>query len=125
MTNGIIKAVDFRMQELARMVNPDKTTTVQMTVRIPETLKTKLDVISSFMSGTRNSLLVEFLEIACDEAIARIEDNPYMSGFLVNGLSISETLKRGGHTDIAGLDDYLHEIDIGSNSARNSSSAKS
>lgn len=116
MSNGIIEAVDFRMQAMAREADQSKDSTVQMTVRIPESLKTKLDVISNFIGGTRNSILVEFLEISCREAIERIEHNPYMSGLTVNGRTISEALEDGikgnRELDLPGLDDALHEVDM-------------
>jgi hypothetical protein len=113
MVSGIIEAVDFRMQAMAREADQSKDSTVQMTVRIPEGLKIKLDVISNFMGGTRNSVLVEFLEIACREAIERIENNPYMGGLTVNGQTISEALAEAMKgEDVPGLDDALHEVDI-------------
>lgn len=120
MSNGIIEAVDFRMQAMARQADQSKDQTVQMTVRIPESLKAKLDVISRFMGGTRNSILVEFLEIACNEAIERIENNPFMEHLTVNGQTISEAVHsamRGD--DIPGLDDAFHEVDIGVASPEN------
>lgn len=118
MSNGIFDAVDFRMQAMARRADESKDPTVQMTVRIPESLKTKLDVLSGFMGGTRNSLLVEFLEIACREAIERIQDNPYMDNLTVNGMTISVAVERAmknqGPNDLEGLfEDCLHEVDIG------------
>jgi hypothetical protein len=116
MNNGIIEAVDFRMQAMAREADQSRDATVQMTVRIPESLKIKLDVISNFIGGTRNSILVEFLEIACREAIDRIENNPYMSGLTVNDQTISEALEHGikgsRESDLPGLDDAFHEVDI-------------
>lgn len=116
MTNGIIEAVDFRMQAMAREADQSKDATVQMTVRIPESLKIKLDVISNFIGGTRNSILVEFLEIACREAIDRIENNPYMRDLTVNERTISEALEHGikgsRETDLPGLDDAFHEVDM-------------
>jgi hypothetical protein len=114
MSNGIIEAIDFRMQAMARQADQSKDSTVQMTVRIPESLKTKLDVISRFVGGTRNSILVEFLEIACNEAIERVENNPYMEHLTVNDQTISEALHaamRGD--DIPELSDAFHEVDIG------------
>jgi predicted transcriptional regulator len=112
MTNGIIEAVDFRMQAMAREADHGKDSSIQMTIRMPESLKIKLDVISNFMGGTRNSILVEFLEIACREAIERIETNPYMSGLTVNGRSISEALADASKGELADLDDALHELDV-------------
>jgi hypothetical protein len=118
MNNGIIEAVDFRMQAMAREADQNKDATVQMTVRIPESLKIKLDVISNFIGGTRNSILVEFLEISCREAIDRIENNPYMSGLTVNERTISEALEDGlkgnRELDLPGLDDAFHEVDMSS-----------
>ena len=92
MSNGIFEAVDFRMQTMARQADQGKDSSIQMTVRIPESLKIKLDVISKFLGSTRNSLLVEFLEIACKEAVERIQDNPYMESLAINGRSITEAL---------------------------------
>lgn len=114
MSNGIIEVVDFRMQAMARQADQSKDVSIQMTVRIPETLKIKLDVISDFMGGTRNSLLVEFLEIACKEAIERIENNPYVDGLKVKGKSISETVAEAMKgEELDGLNDIFHEVDIG------------
>jgi predicted DNA-binding protein len=114
MSNGIIEAVDFRMQALARQADQSKDASIQMTVRIPETLKIKLDVLSDFMGGTRNSLLVEFLEIACKEAIERIENNPYVSELKVKDKSISEAIAEAMKgEELEGFNDVVHAVDIG------------
>lgn len=114
MSNGIFDAVDFRMQAMARQADQSKDSSIQMTVRIPESLKIKLDVISNFLGGTRNSILVEFLEIACKEAIERIQDNPYMEGLTVNGKSITEALAQEmTEEELEGLNDALHEVEMG------------
>jgi hypothetical protein len=114
---GIIEAVDFRLQTMAREADSQAAQhipgTTQLTVRIDNDLKAELDVVASFLGSSRNALINEFLTIAVEEARLRIGDNPYISGLTINGKTIEQAvvaaLTAGGNP----IDDVVHDLVIG------------
>jgi len=113
MKTTVNDVIDFKMK--SRLAETDaKEATTQLTVRVPESLKVKLDVISDFIGGTRNSLLVELLEVACDEAIERINDNPYIEELSINGKTIYQAIEAAmkGDVEHPGLANADHEMEM-------------
>lgn len=108
----VSELIDFKMRCLD-LETQAKEATTQLTVRVPESLKVKLDVMSEFVGGTRNSLLIELLEIACDEAIERINDNPYIGNLTINGKTIHQAIEAAMKGEVAnpGLADAEHETE--------------
>jgi antitoxin component of RelBE/YafQ-DinJ toxin-antitoxin module len=115
--NGIIEAVDFRLQTMAREADSQAAQhipgTTQLTVRIDNDLKAELDVVASFLGSTRNSLIHEFLSIAVEEARLRIADNPYLSHLTVNGKTISEAVAAALTMQADPRADLIHDLEIG------------
>lgn len=115
--NGIIAAVDFRLQALAREADSQAPQhipgTTQLTIRIDNDLKAELDVVATFLSSTRNALINEFLTIAVEEARLRIGDNPYVSGMTVNGKTIEQAVVAAFAGEGAKTNDIIHDVIIG------------
>lgn len=115
--NGIIAAVDFRLQALARQADSQAPQhipgTTQLTIRIDNDLKAELDVVASFLSSTRNALINEFLTIAVEEARLRIGDNPYLSLMTVNGKTIGEAVAAAFAGEVDTSHDIIHDVIIG------------
>jgi antitoxin component of RelBE/YafQ-DinJ toxin-antitoxin module len=116
-SNGIIDAVDFRLQTILRDADSQAQKhipgTTQVTVRIDNDLKAELDVVARFLGSTRNALINEFLTIAVEEARLRIGDNPYISDMTVNGKTIGQATAAAlkGETDPSA--DLVHDLVIG------------
>jgi len=70
-----------------------KEETRQMTYRAPARLVSKLDAVALFLGVSRTAFMTEALEVASDEAIARIENNPVFSNMKINELTIREFLE--------------------------------
>lgn len=116
-SGGIISAVDFRLQTLARQADDQAPQhipgTTQLTVRIDNDLKAELDVVASFLGSSRNSLINEFLSIAVEEARLRIGDNPYIEGFTVNGKTIEQATVAALKGEVDPTADLVHDLVIG------------
>jgi hypothetical protein len=63
MQDSISKMVDYHLQNLVRSL-PDDEKAVQLTSRIPASLKIRLDLCASYLDLTRNSFLIDLLEAA-------------------------------------------------------------
>jgi hypothetical protein len=115
--NGIIDAVDFRLQTMAREADSQAPQhipgTTQLTIRIDNDLKAELDVVATFLGSTRNSLICEFLSIAVEEARLRIGDNPYLSHLTVNGKTIGEAVAAALTAEASPGADLIHDLEIG------------
>lgn len=72
--------IDFRLQQIARGWEEARAQsgTSQITVRISNDLKAKLDVVSDVLGMTRSALIAELLDAAVEEAIDRYDNNPYL-----------------------------------------------
>jgi antitoxin component of RelBE/YafQ-DinJ toxin-antitoxin module len=119
--NGIIDAVDFRLQQILREADSQAPQhipgTTQLTVRIDNDLKAELDVVANFLGVTRNSMINEFLTVAVEEARLRIGDNPYIEGLKVNGQTIQEATVAALTGGANPTDDLVHDLVIGKVSA--------
>jgi predicted HicB family RNase H-like nuclease len=115
---AVEQAVDYHLQTILRNVeeHQDKPLpgTTQLTVRIDNSLKAQLDVVATFLGTTRNGLINELLEAASEEAYIRIRENPYISDYKINGMSITETLVAAlsGKLDTT-TKDLVHDVEIG------------
>lgn len=72
--------IDFHLQQIARGWQEAhmQSGTSQITVRISNDLKAKLDVVSSALDMTRSALIAELLDAAVEETIDRYDNNPYL-----------------------------------------------
>jgi predicted transcriptional regulator len=115
--NGIIDAVDFRLQQIIREADSQAPQhipgTTQLTVRIDNDLKAELDVVASFLGVTRNAMITEFLAVAVEEARLRIGDNPYIQGMKVNGQTIEEATVAALTGGVNPTNDLVHDLVIG------------
>lgn len=91
MSTTISDHVDYLLRRMQDDYSP-KEETRQMTYRAPARLVSKLDAIALFLGVSRNAFMTEALDLAADEAIARIENNPLCSNLTVNDLTIREFL---------------------------------
>lgn len=87
-----MNAIDFVDYKLNRLVDelPLDEESVQVTLRLPISIRHKADVVSDFLSITRNSLFVAFLDESVQSAFCRLEDNPVISDMKINGMTPSE-----------------------------------
>jgi hypothetical protein len=111
MENPVVDIVDFYLKKQS-LQSPHYSEDVHpTTLRLPFELKVKLDVASSFLGTSRNFLIVQVMEMAVEDALRRIVDNPFVSGLTINGLTvdqaIAEGLKGAGLTNIDDLQDRL------------------
>lgn len=88
--NHVHDVIDFRMRLKWQEIESNSAIgTSQMTIRVPDDLKLRLDLLASFLDMTRNSLVVDLLNAAAEDAIERMENHPYRQE-LSGGKSIRE-----------------------------------
>lgn len=115
--NGIIDAIDYRLQTIAREADAHASKyipgTTQITIRIDNDLKAQLDVVARFLMTTRNSLINEFLQVSVDEALPRIENNPYVRDLTISGKSIREAMVAALAGELDPSADLIHDVEVG------------
>lgn len=91
--NYVYDTIDFRMrQRWEELESNSPIGTTQMTIRVPDDVKLRLDLLASFLDMTRNSLVVDLLNAAVEDAIERMENHPYRRE-LSGGKSIRELVE--------------------------------
>lgn len=86
---------------------------VQVTLRLPVSIRNKADVVSQFVSITRNALFVGILEDGVQQAFDRLKDNPVTSDMRVNDRTPDEAYLAlsSGEPIVIGLTlDEIHDF---------------
>lgn len=71
--SSVTKMMDFHLEALSRDASQDEQH-LQITSRIPASLKIRLDLCADFLGMTRNAFLIELLEAALPEAEQSLRD---------------------------------------------------
>ena len=70
----VTKMVEYHLERLARQAHHEEEKTLQITSRLPASLKIRLDTCAEFLGMTRNSFLQELLEAALPAAEQALRD---------------------------------------------------
>lgn len=78
----VTRTIEYRLETIARSATPEEAT-IQITSRLPASLKLRLDTCAEFLGMTRNSFLIDLLEAAIPDAESAIRDAQLSLG--ING----------------------------------------
>lgn len=92
--NHVYDVVDYRMRQYVEALESNSELgTSQITIRVPNDLKARLDVLTEFLNMTRNAVIIDLLSASVESAIERMENHPYITTWEIDGKSVRQKVE--------------------------------